>query len=101
MSFVPLLRALAGAYQQWRFCVAGGEVNWDLRAPADFERIGGLIEPERMRRELLVSSDLGRHAGWLAELAELGFAEIHLHQVGTNQEEFIDAFGAHVLPQLR
>jgi alkanesulfonate monooxygenase SsuD/methylene tetrahydromethanopterin reductase-like flavin-dependent oxidoreductase (luciferase family) len=47
-----------------------------------------------------VSDDLGRHAAWIAEYAELGFDEIYLHHVGTEQRGFLDAFGEHVLPQL-
>ena len=54
-----------------------------------------------MRDTVLVSSDLARHVEVLQELAELGFDEIYLHHVGREQERFIDAFGEHVLPQLR
>ena len=42
-----------------------------------------------------------RHVDVLRELAELGFDEIYLHHVGREQERFIDAFGEHVLPELR
>ncbi len=38
---------------------------------------------------------------WLQELAELGFEAIYLHHVGQELEPFIDAFGEHVLPELR
>ena len=38
---------------------------------------------------------------WLAEYAGIGVSELILHNVATNQAAFIDAFGAHVLPQLR
>jgi hypothetical protein len=38
---------------------------------------------------------------WLAEYAEMGFAEIHLHQVGRRQLSFIEAFGQQVLPSLK
>ena len=31
---------------------------------------------------------------------ELGFDAVHLHHVGQEQREFIDAFGDHVLPEL-
>jgi hypothetical protein len=31
----------------------------------------------------------------------MGFDEVHLHNVGRNQAEFIKAFGEKVLPQLR
>ena len=48
-----------------------------------------------------ISSDLRGHTDRIAELAELGFGEIQLHQVGRNQRAFIDAFGERVLPVLR
>jgi probable non-F420 flavinoid oxidoreductase len=94
-------QALSGAFDQWRTNVLGGEVNWELRSPEDFETASRLVKPEDMRESVLVSSDLGQHAAWLAEFVELGFSEIQLHQVGRNQMDFIDTFGARVLPQLR
>ena len=93
--------ALAGAYDQWRYNVLGGEVNWELRSPEDFETASRLVKPEDMRESVLISSDVGQHAAWLAEFVELGFSEIQLHQVGRNQMDFIETFGARVLPQLR
>jgi probable non-F420 flavinoid oxidoreductase len=93
--------ALQGAHEQWRYNVLGGEVNWELRSPNDFDTATRHVKPEDMRESLLISSDLARHAAWLAEYIDLGFEEIQLHQVGRNQDAFIDAFGAGVLPQLR
>jgi coenzyme F420-dependent glucose-6-phosphate dehydrogenase len=93
--------ALAGAHQQWRYNVLGGEVNWELRSPQDFETASRFVKPEDMRESLLISSDPSQHAAWLNEYIDLGFEELHLHQVGRNQHTFIDAFGARVLPQLR
>ena len=58
------------------------------------------MSADAVRASVLVSSDLGWHAARLAELAELGFDEIHLHHVGQEQEPFIEAFGSHVLPHL-
>ena len=37
----------------------------------------------------------------LARDAELGFERIFLHNLGRNQEAFIEAFAARVLPALR
>jgi coenzyme F420-dependent glucose-6-phosphate dehydrogenase len=93
--------ALDGAYQQWKYNVLGGEVNWELRSPRDFETAARFVRAEDMRESVLISADLSRHAAWLHEFIELGFQELHLHQVGVNQREFIDAFGRDVLPQLR
>jgi coenzyme F420-dependent glucose-6-phosphate dehydrogenase len=93
--------ALEGAYDQWRYNVLGGEVNWELRSPQDFETAARFVRPEDMRQSLLISADLDRHAAWLREYIELGFDELYLHQVGVNQSEFIEAFGRVVLPALR
>ena len=93
--------ALQGAHEQWRTNVLGREVNWELRSPADFDTATRFVKPEDMRESVLISSDPGQHAAWLAEFIEIGFEELQLHQVGRNQHSFIDAFGAKVLPQLR
>jgi coenzyme F420-dependent glucose-6-phosphate dehydrogenase len=93
--------ALAGAHEQWRTNALGGQVNWELRTPEDFDIATRHVRPEDMRESVLVSADLGQHAAWLADYVELGVSELQLHQVGRNQQAFIEAFGAKVLPQLR
>jgi coenzyme F420-dependent glucose-6-phosphate dehydrogenase len=75
-------------------------VNWELRTPEDFDTATRFVRPEDMRQSVWISSDLGWHVARIAELIELGFEEIYLHQVGRNQKAFIEAFGTHVLPQL-
>ena len=93
--------ALRAAHEQWRTNVLGGEVNWELRSPEDFDTATRFVRPEDMRGSVLVSSDPGRHAAWLARYVELGFSELQLHQVGRNQAAFVEEFGARVLPRLR
>ncbi|GEP03836.1 TIGR03885 family FMN-dependent LLM class oxidoreductase [Methylobacterium oxalidis] len=93
--------ALQGAHEQWRTNALGGDVNWELRSPADFDTATRFVRPEDMRESVLISSDPSQHAAWLVEYIELGFEELQLHQVGRNQHSFIEAFGAKVLPQLR
>jgi len=93
--------ALEGAFEQWRFNVLGGEVNWELRSVKDFETATRFVRPEDVRESVLVSADLNRHAKWLQEFIELGFEEIHLHQVSRKQRASVDTFGTRILPQLR
>ena len=57
--------------------------------------------PRRCTTPVRVSADLSRHREWLAEYADLGFDDLYLHHVGQHQTAFIDAFGEHVLPELR
>lgn len=93
--------ALRGAWEQWRTNVLGGEVNWELRTPEQFETATKHVRPEDVAESILVSSNLDQHVEWIGRYMELGFDEIYLHQVGRNQEAFLEAFGTKVLPQLR
>ena len=49
---------------------------------------------------MLISPDLDEHRANIQQFIDLGFDEIHVHNVGRNQEQFITAFGKHVIPQL-
>lgn len=93
--------ALDQAHQQWRMHCLDRAALHDLRTPEEFEQAARDIKREEIRRVVLVSSDLSQHVRWLRERVELGCTSIDLHNVGRNQEEFIRAFGAHVLPELR
>jgi probable non-F420 flavinoid oxidoreductase len=93
--------ALEIAFDQWRTNVFAPPLCWDLHTVEQFDIAAEHVSPEAVRNTVLVSADPGRHVEVLRELATLGFDEIYLHHVGREQERFIDAFGEHVLPELR
>ncbi|MET0987766.1 MAG: TIGR03885 family FMN-dependent LLM class oxidoreductase [Steroidobacteraceae bacterium] len=94
-------QALAQAHEQWRFNVLGGDVNWELSTPAQFESAARFVRPEDMHADVFIDSDPQRHAEFIRECARLGFHSIDLHNVGRNQHEFLTVFGKEVLPALR
>jgi coenzyme F420-dependent glucose-6-phosphate dehydrogenase len=73
----------------------------DIRNPEDFASIAKLVRPEHFVDRVLISADLDEHAAHLQKFVDMGFDEIHVHNVGRNQAEFIKAFGERVLPRLR
>lgn len=89
------------AHEQWRSNVFGEPVAWDLDTVEAFDQVSEEVTVEQVRAVVNVSSDLGWHRDRLAEYAALGFDEIYLHHVGQSQERFLDAFGEHVLPELK
>ena len=93
-------RAAAIAYDQWRSNVFAPPVCWDLELVEHFDEVCRDVPAERIAEVVNISADLGRHAAWLSEYAELGFERIFLHHVGPELAPFIDAFGDKVLPQL-
>ncbi len=48
-----------------------------------------------------MTSDLDAHTKHIQHYVDMGFDEIHLHNVGRNQAEFIEVFGREVIPNLR
>ncbi|HEV3504091.1 MAG TPA: TIGR03885 family FMN-dependent LLM class oxidoreductase [Actinomycetes bacterium] len=95
--------ALAVAHDQWRSNVFDPVLAMELVLPEQFDAAARFVTPSDVRSAVLVSADLGRHAAWLAEFAELGFDRLYLHEVGQaeHQQPFIEAFGAKVIPQLQ
>jgi probable non-F420 flavinoid oxidoreductase len=93
--------ALRTAHEQWRSNVFQPPACWDIDTAEVFDAVSEHVRPEDVRGAVLVSSDLGWHAGKLAELEDIGFDSLYLHHVGQEQDAFIDAFGDKVLPQLR
>lgn len=94
-------QAVSQALEQWGPVAAGGDLNWNVARPEDFDTIGKLCTEDSVRKSVAVSADLGQHRQWLADLAALDVTSIQLHNVGRNQEAFIDVFGEKVLTQLR
>ncbi|WP_434743582.1 TIGR03885 family FMN-dependent LLM class oxidoreductase [Micromonospora sp. SH-82] len=102
LSWAPDQRdAEALAYDQWRSNVFAPPICWDLATPTHFDVVSEEIPMYRLAEVVNISSDLGRHVGWLEQYVELGFDQIALHHVGQEQRSFIDTFGAEVLPKLR
>ncbi|MEO6089078.1 MAG: TIGR03885 family FMN-dependent LLM class oxidoreductase [Umezawaea sp.] len=89
------------AHEQWRSNVFPPPVCWDLDSAEAFDVASKDVTPERVAEVVNVSADLGRHAAWLRQYADLGFDELYLHHVGQELDAFVDAFGAKVLPEVR
>lgn len=92
--------ARRNAHTQWRFSALGGDVLWTLRMPHEFAAASQYVTPEDLARKLRISSDLAQHAAWIEDYIALGVSEVYCFNAGKNQREFIEAFGASVLPML-
>ncbi len=73
----------------------------DIKNPEDFAAMAKLVRPEDFKNRVFISADLEAHAAHVQHYVDMGFDEIHLHNVGRNQTEFIEVFGRDVLPKLR
>jgi len=73
----------------------------DIRNPEDFEAMAKYVRIENFKNRVLMSPDLDEHRERLQHFIDLGFDEIYVHNVGRNQEAFINAYGREVAPKLK
>jgi coenzyme F420-dependent glucose-6-phosphate dehydrogenase len=91
--------ARANAFDQWRTNVLAGDLGADVWSVRHFEAAAAFVRPEDLDSSVRISADVGRHREWIHEDLELGIQGIFLHNVGRNQEQFIDTFGEELLPE--
>lgn len=72
----------------------------DIRSPFDFEQMAKLVRREDFEGRMVISSDPDAHRAALQKFIDAGFTRIYLHNVGRNQEEWLEVFGREVLPKL-
>ena len=92
--------ALDGAYDQWRTNCVPGPVTENLRTTEQYDAVGKTVTRDQVTQNVRVSADLEEHVEWLRRDLEIGFEKVFLHNVNTNQEQFVEQFGEHVLPRL-
>ncbi len=72
----------------------------DIRSPHDFAEMAKLVRLEDFEGRMIMSADPDVHRAEIQKYVDCGFDRIYLHNVGRNQREWIDVFGAEVLPKL-
>ena len=73
----------------------------DIKNPEDFAAMAKMVGPDNFQNRVLMTADFAAHAAHIQHYLDMGFDEVHLHNVGRNQAEFIEVFGKEVLPQLK
>ncbi|MBA2469074.1 MAG: TIGR03557 family F420-dependent LLM class oxidoreductase [Chloroflexia bacterium] len=101
VSYAPTdQEAIDSAVKDW----PNGGMNFpkaDIRTPEDFEAMAKLVRPENFKNRVLTTSDLDKHTEYVQHWIDLGFQEIHIHNVNRSQEAFIDAYAKDVIPNLK
>jgi len=91
--------ALEMAFDQWKTNVFASKVTTEFNMPDQFEKAARYVRPEDVKEKVCVSSDPGVHVERIRGVFEAGADAVYVHQVGKNQEAFVETFGEHVLPE--
>jgi G6PDH family F420-dependent oxidoreductase len=87
------------AFEKWPIAANKGELNQELATPTHFEQLAKMVSPKDVVKNMPIGPDPQRYIDQINEFIEAGADHICLHQVGTNQAEFIQFIRDNVLPE--
>ncbi|MEO7296854.1 MAG: TIGR03885 family FMN-dependent LLM class oxidoreductase [Candidatus Limnocylindria bacterium] len=88
------------AFAQWRQNCVDNSVMTALTHPSQISAASTHVTPSDLDGAVRISADLGQHVEWLSADLARGFDALYLHEVGPEQERFVETFGRAVVPRL-
>jgi len=89
------------AARAWRQGCVPNSVLTELALPAQIADAAAHVPVEDVADAVRTSADLDQHAAWIEADFGRGFDAVYLHDVGPEQERFVETFGRVVLPNVR
>jgi G6PDH family F420-dependent oxidoreductase len=89
------------ALKVWPNAALGGELSQELPTPAHFEQATSNATEEQVAKEVVCGPDPQKHIDLIKKYVAAGFDHIYIHQVGPDQEGFLNFYQREILPQFR
>ena len=87
------------AYEWFPMAANKGELNWVVPTPAHFEQMQQMVTPEDVAKNVLCGPDPQKIIEKVGKLVDMGYDSVLLHQVGPDQERFINLAHDIILPE--
>lgn len=92
--------AIETAHRIWPNTGVPGQLSQDLRTPAHFEMATQLVTPEMIGESLPCGPDPSELLKSIDEAIEGGIDHIYFHQIGPDQEGFLDFWTNEIQPEV-
>ncbi len=89
------------AYEQWPIAANKGELNRILPTPAHYEQLATMVTQEDVVEDIPCGPDPEVHIKKIEEQIRKGFDHICIHQIGEQQQRFMEFYREKVLPHLQ
>jgi coenzyme F420-dependent glucose-6-phosphate dehydrogenase len=89
------------AHRWWPTTGLKGPLNWELPLPSHFEQATELVSEDDVAKSVVCGPDTDGYRKAVQEFVDAGYDHVYLHQIGPDQEGFIDFCEEEVLPALR
>jgi coenzyme F420-dependent glucose-6-phosphate dehydrogenase len=88
------------AHENWPNAGLEGPLSQELAIPAYFEAAAEMVEPDDLAEALPLGPDPDRHLQAVREFEEAGFDHVYIHQIGADQDGFLDFASRELIPKL-
>lgn len=89
------------ALKYWPIKANDVQINVDLPTTTHFERLAQLANEDIISEEIVCSDDPQDHIKEIKKYSKAGYDHICLHQIGPNQQEFIELCKDKILPEFK
>jgi len=93
-------KAVAEARRLWAFSSLPGNLAANLRTMADFEEAVGIVSEEMVARDIPCGPEAGPIVEKAKQAIEAGVDHLYFHQIGDDQEGFIEFWQEELRPAL-
>ena len=76
---------------------ARGDLGQELALPRHFRQATSTVTPDQVAEAVVCGPDPDRHREALAEFEQAGFDHVYVHQVGPDQERFLQLYEREIL----
>jgi G6PDH family F420-dependent oxidoreductase len=88
------------AHDWWPTAALRGEVTQELPNPAQFTDLVSIVTEDQVADAISCGPDADVHLDKIRQYVDAGYDHVYLHQVGPDQQGFLDFAKAELLPEL-
>jgi G6PDH family F420-dependent oxidoreductase len=88
------------AFERWPNSAIAGELGQELPLPRHFEQAASMLTEDQVADSMPVGPDPERFVRAIEEYLDAGFTHVYLHQVGPDQEDFVEFCSKEILPKV-
>ena len=90
--------AITTAHEVWPNAGLRGTLGQELPLPSHFEQAAQMVSREELAELIVCGPDPERHRAAIQEYVDAGFDHVYVHQVGADQDGFLDFYEREILP---
>lgn len=87
-------------HEHWPNSAIPGQLSQELALPSFFEQAAQLVTEEQATASAACGPDPQKHIELVRGAVEAGYDHVSVHQIGPNQEQFIDFYQSEVFPNV-